>query len=402
MNQSYNAHKSITGGFTLAEVLVSVLIFLILSGAMFGIFLSATNLYREGEFSRSSNDESQIVANLLEADIARAVPEHAGGIFYAWLDVHSSDSNHTSGNCVIGWVTRNERQNIDYPNPFVFVLWGLPHESNEPLRRTVLDINTDINRMNLNSLSWTNVGADDTAHTADDVNIGFNPNNPLPALGDSSIEANTITQGCLHFSASLTGTAHNINDNYVVCHKPSLNQSATNPLARTTYWAFVTDGNISVNDEPFSEPNTPGLYYANKQSFNILTVPYNTTYPNAIRISLVLSGNQQFGKEGRLRTELKANDTATISIAGIERMPSTPGSLLRIGQSHDTYEWIGYHDVDQQGLHINETWEDGPCMPGSSGTLSGRGVLKSTPKDHNVGATVRMGRLLTLTRTLPE
>ncbi len=270
--------------FTLAEILISIMIFMMLSGAMFGIFLSVTQLYSEGEFSRSANDSAQIVINLLERDITRAVPAATGGVFYAWLDKHSSDPNASSGNCVIGWVIRNQHQSVDYPNPFVFVLWGVTHDSEEPLRRRVFDINGDLSKFVIANLTWTDMGADPD-DDSDDTVIAFDPDTPLASLSSNSEGAHTITQGCLHFSASLTGTAHDIGGAYTVCRKPSLNSGASSSLEKTTYWSFITDGSIAASDEPFSEPSIPGEFFSSQQVLSIATINYPQKYPNAIRCS---------------------------------------------------------------------------------------------------------------------
>ena len=108
--------------FTLAEVLVAILIFLIISTAMFSVLMSSTKLFRSGEQAKSANDESQIVCNLLEQDIARALPSISGGMFYARLNETAPNSDESNGNCSVGWVMRNPHQDSIHPERFVFVL----------------------------------------------------------------------------------------------------------------------------------------------------------------------------------------------------------------------------------------------------------------------------------------
>ena len=378
-------------GFTLAEILVSVLIFLIISGAMFGIFLSVTKLYREGEFSRSSNDESQIVTNLIEADLANIVPGNAGGIFYAWLDNSGQPSNtESNGNCVLGWVMRNKQPNASQPTPFVFVIWGVIHEDEEPLRRMVFNINGDLESLNLTALNapTRTAGTDDILNTSDDIVdvVNFNPNDPLPSLAYKVEQATTITQGCLYFGASLSGTAHDIDGTFTVCHKPAINVGESDVMKRTTYWTYVTDGNLILDDEPYSEPFAPGSHYSNNDTLSITGETYQKTFPNAVRLNLILSGSERFSKSGQLASNLPNDDKInSFRIAGIETIPASPGSLIRIGDSINA-EWVGYYDVTTNGLIINDSWDDGPCMPNSSNDFTGRGVLKSTPKDHTIGA----------------
>ncbi len=392
--------------FTLAEILVSIMIFMMVSAAMFGIFLSVTQLYRQGEYSRSANDESQIVAGILEKDIVNAVPASSGGVFFAWLDEPdpSGAAGESSGNCVVGWVVRNNKPNFKNQRPFSFVLWGIERDlSTEPLRRYVFPINTELQNFNFGSLNYVSDLGADLVDPSDDIYTSFSVNNPHAAISSNNQYATTVASGCLHFSASLTGTMHSYSGGSakMIATKPSVNSGASNPLEKTTYWTYVTDNDSSTAYEPLSEPANPGNHYSNLQSITVSSQSYQKTYPNAVRFSVVLSGNDRFKKEGVLQLDLQKTDTDYVRFAGIEGVPSTPGSILRIGNSHSTFEWIGYYQYDVDGCKINTAWEHGPCYD-DSGTVSGRGVLKSTPKNHTAGARVRIGRLLTLTRTFPQ
>ena len=60
-------------GFTLAEVLVALMIFSIVSLAMVGSLMIGTRLFRDGEMRRATNDEAMAVLALLNQDIERAM-----------------------------------------------------------------------------------------------------------------------------------------------------------------------------------------------------------------------------------------------------------------------------------------------------------------------------------------
>jgi len=84
--------------FTLIEIMVSIMIFVIVGGLMLGILLLASDLYRRGEASRSSNDEAVAVLAALDADLSRMVHASDGGMF--WAEVHDA-----AGNCLIAFKT---------------------------------------------------------------------------------------------------------------------------------------------------------------------------------------------------------------------------------------------------------------------------------------------------------
>ena len=68
-------------GFTLVEILISIMIFVVVSGAMIGILLIGTDLFRRGEFSRAANDETVAVVGTIEDDLKHMVPAADGGWF---------------------------------------------------------------------------------------------------------------------------------------------------------------------------------------------------------------------------------------------------------------------------------------------------------------------------------
>ena len=72
-------------GFTLVEILVSLMIFSIVSLAMLGILLASTNIFRFGEFGRASTDEAVSTLAILDEDVRHMVPGRDNGLFYSIL-----------------------------------------------------------------------------------------------------------------------------------------------------------------------------------------------------------------------------------------------------------------------------------------------------------------------------
>ncbi len=60
------------GGFTLVEILVSILIFVVAGSVMIGVLLGATELFRGGESARLANDEAVAVLGALDSGAASA------------------------------------------------------------------------------------------------------------------------------------------------------------------------------------------------------------------------------------------------------------------------------------------------------------------------------------------
>ncbi|HEX3132200.1 MAG TPA: prepilin-type N-terminal cleavage/methylation domain-containing protein, partial [Planctomycetota bacterium] len=86
------AMGTIRRGFTLVEIMVSLMIFVVVSGAMVGIMLMSSELFRRGEFSRSANDEVVAVLGAVSDDLNHLVPETGDGWFFAGIQ---SDSGNT-------------------------------------------------------------------------------------------------------------------------------------------------------------------------------------------------------------------------------------------------------------------------------------------------------------------
>ena len=93
-------------GFTLVEMLVSILLFSVVSLAMVTILATATKLFRMGEAGRAASDEAMAVITALDDDLSRAVPGEAGGFWFCEV-FDPVQTRDPAGNMVIAFVVRN-------------------------------------------------------------------------------------------------------------------------------------------------------------------------------------------------------------------------------------------------------------------------------------------------------
>lgn len=253
--------------FTLVEIMVSIMIFTVVGGAMLGILLLATDLYRRGEAGRSANDEAIAVLAALDADLARIVPPNQGGFFYA--DVHDS-----SGNTLIAFKTAaRDRSTIGGTGTGArsLVAWWVDGQQQlrraerpEPPRNAITLPTNDEDYLELDDMVVVN-------------------GSTWPVL----------TSGCLHFGAWL-----------------SLDSE---PRASLQDWRTVAG---------YDYPSlTASFQFGGAGS---------DPFPRALLITLGLTGGGRFAAQGFTVEDVANNDTA-IRIAGFKGLPTNPGSMLRIG-----------------------------------------------------------------------
>ena len=100
-------------GFTLIEIMVSIMIFTVVALAMMTIMLMASEIYRQGEAGRAANDETVSVMAALDDDLGRILPAADGGWFYASTDSDGDGSFNGSGDTLIAFlVSRRDRSQI--------------------------------------------------------------------------------------------------------------------------------------------------------------------------------------------------------------------------------------------------------------------------------------------------
>lgn len=430
-------------GFTLVEIMVSLMIFVVVSGAMVSIMLMSSELFRRGEFSRSANDEVVAVLGAVSDDLNHLVPETGDGWFFA-------GTPSPSGNTLVAFTTAG--QNPDGigargQNARSLVgTWVEESANQEPrLRRIVLDDSRDI--LDFISALLTTSGTSGrivTEWRSIDV-IGYDAsgngvggvanavvNSPpvnhdwfgrivmrslanRPQVADLEFTAEynwkrpvgvtraatdtaspgwttitvvipsaVLTQGCLHFSVWVA-----LNDIPGMQRpkdtrgQPDWEQIDANGGTKLGPWSRSINGGgqAEVYD-------TRPQGYVPPTANNGAVVP-KPPFPSAIRLSFVLTGGGRFAPRGTLQTPLPDSAGAVeMRYTGINNLPSAPGSMVRIDD-----EWIAYQRISGGRLFVEDhTPELGP----------GRGARRSQVKTHERGATIRVGQSYSLVRAIPR
>ena len=91
-------------GFTLMEIMVSLLIFSVVSLALIGVLSAAVKLFRAGEAARAASDETIATLAQLDDDLKRMVPAADNGFLYTKT---KNTNGHAAGNMVLAFKIRN-------------------------------------------------------------------------------------------------------------------------------------------------------------------------------------------------------------------------------------------------------------------------------------------------------
>ncbi len=428
-------------GFTLVEIMVSLMIFVVVSGAMVSILMMSSELYRRGEFSRSANDETIAVLGAISDDISHLAPERADGWFYA-------GTPSRSGNTLIAFTTTGQHENglgTRGQNARTLVgLWVEEKNNEQPrLRRITLDdtldvldfigsllTNNGINDRMVTNFDGLYVGGYDRDNNPVNINVSVTAasipeetfwigrqvmralaNNPnvvdLHFTGrynwssptsngkggteelDVIVPSSVLTEGCLHFSAwlalnELPNMQRPKDKSAATLGQPDWEQIDHNGSTRLGPWGKSINGSgggaevYDTRPKNWRPTTTTGLNPVRKPPF-----------PSALRLSFVLTGGGRFAPTGYLQSDL-ANDFAAGSFryTGLKGIPSLPGSMVRIGD-----EWIAYQSV-QSGTIYYEGLD--------TNIGAGRGARRSSVSAHNRGETIQVGQSYSLVRSLPR
>ena len=417
------------GGFTLVEIMVSLMIFVVVSGAMVSILMMSSELFRRGEFSRSANDETIAVLGAVTDDLNHLVPESGDGWFYAGIP-------SASGNTAISFTTTGQHENglgSRGQNARTVVGMWVEEIANKPprLRRITLDDTLDI-RDFVGSLLTTNgimgrkvsslstnliiqcwggdgasiktvtitLGTDDEwpgrqalREIASDQRIAdlqftcdynWTPATTTGTGGldklDVIVPSSVLTEGCLHFSAWLA-----LNE------LPSMQRpkdKGTLHKDQPDWEQIVSSGNTRLGPWHDEVYDTRPKEWKPAMSTNSNPVR-KPPFPSALRLSFVLTGGGRFAPSGYLQSNLD-NDTAgdSFRVSGLQGLPSIPGSMVRVGD-----EWIAYSSVRNGSI----TYDQVDALNGAS-----RGARRSTVTAHPRGEVVRIGQSYSLVRSLPR
>jgi hypothetical protein len=427
--------------------MVSLMIFVVVSGAMVSILMISSDLFRRGEFSRSANDETIAVLGAVSDDLNHMVPENSDGWFFAGIP-------SASGNTLVSFTTAG--QNPDGigargQNARSLVgLWVEETPDQEPrLRRIVLDDSRGIldfisslviasgkssvivtavqdlevfgyenENPNPITLIQKNIAVTDwygrqvmrkiaNFPNVADIQFTFNYNwrlasGAIPPPGTPSsgtrdpftlvMPSSVLTQGCLHFSSwialnDIPGMQRPKN----AADQPDWEQLDTNGGTLLGPWGPEI-GSSGQSGEVYDTRHKgwiPGATGAGALS-------RKAPFPAAIRLSFVLTGGGRFAPKGILQSDLtdNVNTTGELRYSGFTGLPSTPGSMVRVED-----EWIAYANNTAGRLGFNAA-PLGATAPVYDGP--GRGARRSKVAEHKRGAVIRVGQSYSLVRAIPR
>ena len=354
-------------GFTLAEILVAITIFMIVSSAMVGILSTSVDLYRRGEQARSANDEAMITVGRIEADLSRMIAHKDGGRIFARAGrlADNGTDEEFEGFDTIGFLVQSEEELTKRD----FIVWITT--GNGPKRSLERRVFEDIDDQFLN----------------DEFALFSDPATPPETVNGKTVSSTIITTGCLHFGVGLMGTANlnaPTNSNYIY----------DGPGTSDPYWTKadpVVDADWYPDSQIYTSlPTVTTVNGVNQWQPSILQ------HPSAIRLTLILAGTNSDRPPLRLRTDVGPGETR-IPLIGPGAVEYQTGSILRIGD-----ELIGYHTASGKTIEVNSSSNHGPLRwTLTGGTEEGRGIYRSTPTNHNRGALVYMGEQFSIIRALP-
>jgi hypothetical protein len=280
----------------LAEILVSILIFTVVSLAMITILITSTNLFRAGEYGRASTDEAVAALGAIDDDLKRMVPARDGGFFLAQLHPDGAAAN---GNCVVAFMISQAQATA-------------VGQRGQSARRLVLywveqdPATKEDALMRADSPTADEDGDDQTATQMDTAKAVFNGT----AAGVVPVP---IARRCLHFGAWISTDAE--------------------PRSSPDDW------NETAGPPPKALNPTSGQYFCTEADGR----PAADPFPTAVRFTLALAGGR-YAPAGYVIED----STATIRIAGISSLPTTQGSLMRIDD-----EWIRYSGFANGAVQVD-------------------------------------------------
>jgi prepilin-type N-terminal cleavage/methylation domain-containing protein len=344
-------------GFTLVEILISIMIFVVVSAAMIGILMISTELFRRGEFGRAANDETVSVVGTIEDDLKHMIPAADGGWFYAEVmsgaGMAAGNPAVANGDCIMAFLVAN-------PDPS-----AIQHDG------TASRLMVGYGCYNQQILRWTEqfvTSQTDPQGKQDIINFVTNMPNALKGSYDSP---SIVTTGCLHFGIYLA-----VNGDPADFPIPRLIDPSTNSPSGIDWERLdPTKGTVL--------PPWNGTAFDTNQQMTAGTQPVNWPMPNLLRVSLVLTGGGRFGPRG-----LVIRDTgSTLQISGLAGIPTIPGAMLRVDAAGGgSSEWIAYTGFSAGFVQ---------CP-------SPRNARRTGDMVHNRGDVVRLGQAYSVVRSLPQ
>lgn len=325
-------------GFSLIEILVSLMIFSVVSVAMLTVFTLSSSVFREAEAARAGNDEAIAVLAALDDDLKRMVPPAAGG--YLYCGVHDANGANAvaddGGTMVLAFTIANPdagQVEASGRNARLLVAWwadrqGFLHRS--------------------------------AAAAADSQGVASTNSQILLTLYQTS--APVAGTGCLYFG--------------VDCHTGDAPRQGLDWTAGATPLLPGPTEADYVCTDTFDGSHTPDAF------------------PAALRVSVVLVGaNRTTAGTGFLASKESASgfvvedQGTTIRTGGLKTLPVHPGALVRIGDPdlNPNVEWLSYTGFRNGRIEV-----------------AARAQRRTAQVVHPRGTPIRFGRTYTLVRELPR
>ncbi len=321
-----------TSGFTLVEIMISIAIFTMVSGAMVAILIAATQIFQGGEAARAANDEAVAVLSTIEDDLRRAVPQappvidangqavpaQIGGWVYARvLDGNTSNTDNT-GNCLIAWVIANpDRTGI---NP-----------ADGSGARQLVAYWVDSGR-NLRRQTW-NLGANGSVDTTS--------RDAARAINAGTVNiGEIITKDCLHFSAWIA-----VQD-VEAMKRPFREKSPGTPERGCPDWEQVDSDKKTIlppRYDPAGSGSRPAFDTAMPNG--VVSDPF----PNAVRIAVTLTGGNRFATRGSVLSSSSNGTSSTRFRVKMDSGRPGLGGLVRIQD-----EWMKVSKVEGSFITVDE------------------------------------------------
>ena len=335
--------------FTLLEILISIMIFSVVSIALIGILSGAVRIFRAGETARAAHDESVAAIAQLDDDLTRMVPPGDGGFLY--LRVRDTDPDapsmqpDPSKNMLLAFKIRN-------PDPRAV--------SNEVTTSPTADARSIgahlIVCWFVDDAGWlrrtTEIASDSDGNTLTVKELDKAANASLKTGGQ-------ISKDCLYFGADLS-------------------------VDQMPPWGGLNtrDGLTWADAQPLGALSDPDRFtqrWCTEATSSAPALPF----PRGIRISMTLTG----GSRNRLVGRFVSENATGIRITGVTQVPAGAGALARITSATGS-EWIQY-----------DTATKGVLSWGGARPIS---VRRTQTIAHARGDAVEFGTTYSIVRTIPR
>jgi type II secretory pathway component PulJ len=415
-------------GLTLVEILVSLMIFSVVSLAMFGILLASTNIFRSGEFGRASTDEAVSALSILDEDVRRMVPGRDNGLFYSILHdpvTGAQPAFPVSGDCATAFMiyqtnvgliqgqnaSQTAQQSLQHggggERQLVIYYVECPSVQNDPGQSDILPQNEEtLWRLQVPLLedipqSQFPTAASLLPYPQPTTDVEFIEQLLSPALRqawlialrqawqlagvtDKSLSApSAVAKRVLYFGTWIS------NEQQQRAAAGDWLVDSTAPSAMSIPPCNVTTASNAITTA-YSTQADPTVATTMPASPTSAAAVAASSFPAAVLFTLSLSVGR-YAPQGTVVSDLGGSPDQ-IRVANLGALPLTPGSKVRIGT-----EWVEYSGYSSGVLTVMPANQD-PLLP-----LGGRGALRSTQQATITRSMpVQWGPMYSMARTFPH